>query len=77
MRRRKLRRNRVCAVILVLIGVATACMGGDATFLVVALMAGAALFFTKKTWIYGGADERTRPEEKRVGMYGPDGVRSH
>ena len=74
--KRELVRNKIYAVIFIVIGVASVLIENNATFLALALMLGVPLFFSKENWIYEGADKRQRPKKKCAGVFKPGRLRS-
>lgn len=48
----KTRKNKLMALLLLGVGIVSAMVDGDATFLVLAIVFAAGLFFAKQNWIY-------------------------
>jgi hypothetical protein len=48
----KLRKNKICALLLIFGGAVSVLLEGDSTFLVFTLMIGIPLLFSKQNWIY-------------------------
>lgn len=48
----KTRKNKLIALLLLGVGIVSAMVDGDATFLVLAIVFAAGLFFAKQNWIY-------------------------
>lgn len=49
---RKLIKNKIYGIILIVIGIISAMIDGDITFLILTLIFGLPLLFTRKRWIY-------------------------
>lgn len=63
---RKLIKNKIYAVLIILIGALSVPIEWDATFFLFSLIMGVPLFFAKTNWIYeGDEDDGTSREETR------------
>lgn len=51
MKKHKLLKNKICALILILVGIITLKLDGNGTFLIILLCFGVPLFFAKEDWI--------------------------
>ena len=57
MRNKKLIRNKIHAVIIILLGALSVSVEWDATFFLFSLIMGIPLFFAKENWIYEGEED--------------------
>ena len=73
----RLIKNKIYAVLLILIGALTIPIEWDATFFLFSLMMGTLLFVAKENWIYEGEEDDGTSREETYSKIGTEKENSH